>query len=601
LTGNDDLKDRLTAAFDRLAETAAMMDRHEYNEAEVVAKSVIEEFEPLIPDPSAGLDIQEPWRSVISVVAFAYNRRNTVNSTYGDLVNAIGSAQRGLELARRINDVMRMVGLHYNLGSAYHNMGESGTAVESMLKALEIAEENDVKVMIGGIYSALGLFSDSAGDMETAEEYLKKGVDYSEQYGSDRDLAGVIHNLGNLYFKREEFDTAISLFRKALQINERVGNLDWASRNINNLGLIHGKIGQYEEALAALHKALDIKRQLGLPIDTELQNLANLYSDPKVPFYDQALAEQYCLQAIEIRDKQGIKHIDSHETLARIRQQQKRYDEAIEALQIAREIERQNAQSDVQQRIEKWRQQKELTEREARERMERAEAAATRALLDTVLPDTIATRMIRGEERIADRFDSVSILFADIVGFTAMTEHLEAEVVIRILNTLFERFDQIIIDHGCEKIKTIGDGYMAVAGAPTEVPDHHQRIAGAAFAMQQTVRELNLKEIDQSLPEHLQIRIGLHCGPVICGVVGRERFVWDVYSDAVNTASRMESTGEPGRIQVSSSFARALCLVPSASDEQNQAPGTRHPALTERGEVNVKGKGTMTTYWLEGA
>ena len=369
---------------------------------------------------------------------------------------------------------------------------------------------------------------------------------------------------------------------------------DWAARNINNLGLIYAKTGQYEEALTALHRSLDINQQLGLPIDTELQNLADLYSNPVVPFFDQALAEKYCLQAIEIREKRGTRHIDSHDTLARIRQQQGRYDEAIEALQISREIERQNAKSDVQQRIEKWRQQKELTEREARERMERAEAAATRSLLDTVLPNSIATRMILGEERIADRFDSVSILFADIVGFTAMTQHLEAEVVIRVLNALFERFDQIVADHGCEKIKTIGDGYMAVAGAPTEVPDHHQKIAGAAFAMQRSVRELNLKEIDPSLPEHLEIRIGLHCGPVICGVVGRERFVWDVYSDAVNTASRMESTGESGRIQVSTEFYEQL-----SNRVSSPVSGIRSPKFTERGAVDIKGKGSMTTYWLE--
>lgn len=593
----EDLKERCVAAEKELASTAAMMDLNEFDRAEAIALSVIDDLEASIPDPSANLDREEPWRSVISIVAFAYNRQNTVYSTRGDLVNAIQSAQRSMELARRINDVMRMVGLYYNLGSAYHNMGDSGAAVESMLKAQEVAEQNDIKEMVGGIYSALGLFSQSVGDTETARMYLKKGVDYSEQQGSERDLAGAIHNLGNLYFQLGEFDTAVSLFRKALTINERIANLDWAARNINNLGLVHAKTGQYDEALVALHKALDINQQIGLPIDTTLQNLADLYSNPDVPFYDQALAEKYCLQAMEIREQRGIKHVDSHDTLARIRQQQGRYEEAIDALQIAREIERQNAKSDVQQRIEKWRQQKELTDREARERAERAEAAATRALLDTVLPNTIATRMIQGEERIADRYESVSILFADVVGFTSMTQHLEAEVVIHVLNALFERFDQIVVDHGCEKVKTIGDGYMAVAGAPTVASDHHHRIARAALAMQKVVRDLDLKHIYPSLPERLEVRIGLHSGPVICGVVGRERFVWDVYSDAVNTASRMESTGEAGRIQCSDAFAQLLLAV---AESDGTANSNSQLQLTERGEVNVKGKGTMTTYWLEG-
>ena len=101
--------------------------------------------------------------------------------------------------------------------------------------------------------------------------------------------------------------------------------------------------------------------------------------------------------------------------------------------------------------------------------------------------------------------------------------------------------------------------------------------------------------------DHIEFRIGLHSGPVVAGVIGTDRLQYDVWGDTVNTASRMESTGEAGKIQCSESFARALCLVPSASDEGNQVPGTRHPALRERGAVEVKGKGTMTTYWLEGA
>ena len=599
----EEIKDLCDEAFRRLAATGAMMDRNEFDEAEKVARDVIEEIEPLLPDPKAKLDHEQPWKEVISVLSFAYNRLNTVHSTHGDLADAITTALRGVDLAERVDDFKRLVGLHHNLGSAYDYMGDTPTAVEHMLKSLEIAQRNGIADMVGNIYSGLGLFSANAGDLATAEQYLKKGVEYNETDGTERNLAGAIHNLGSLYFRLGEYDTAARHFQQALAINERIENLDWASRNINNLGLIYIETGQYDDALTAFHRSLDINKRLGVPFDIELQNLAKLHTMQDASCYDEILAEKYCLQALEIREQRGVKSADSHDTLALIRRRQGRFDEAFEALQIAREVELQQAKSDTQQRIKNWHHQQELSERDARERIQRAEAEATRTLLDAVLPNSIADRMISGEERIADRYESVSILFADIVGFTTMTQHLEAEVVIRLLNALFLRFDEIVADHQCEKVKTMGDGYMVVAGAPVEMPDHQERLARVALAMQHAANDLNLREIDPALPEHIQIRIGLHCGPVICGVVGRERFVWDVYSDAVNTASRMESTGEPGRIQVSSAFAEQLLLLRSVAEKDGtvNSNSLQQPKLTERGEVSVKGKGSMTTYWLEGA
>ncbi|MBK9247980.1 MAG: adenylate/guanylate cyclase domain-containing protein, partial [Ignavibacteria bacterium] len=204
-----------------------------------------------------------------------------------------------------------------------------------------------------------------------------------------------------------------------------------------------------------------------------------------------------------------------------------------------------------------WSSAKQAAEREKTLAIERAEATATRNVLNLILPESIATRMIAGEKRIADYYQNISILFADIVGFTALATEVPPDVVVDLLNYVFDTFDEIIKRNGCEKIKTIGDGYMAVAGAPIECTDHAERIARAAIEMQQDIHLPD--EIRKYLPAGtiFNIRVGIHSGAAVCGVIGRERFVWDVYSDAVNTASRMESHGEPGKIHCTEEFMQA--------------------------------------------
>ncbi|MBK8912911.1 MAG: adenylate/guanylate cyclase domain-containing protein [Chlorobi bacterium] len=227
---------------------------------------------------------------------------------------------------------------------------------------------------------------------------------------------------------------------------------------------------------------------------------------------------------------------------------------------------------------------------EKRTAAERARAKATEELLHKTLPPSIANRMISGERQIADRFDSASILFADVVGFTPMTARMPAGAVLEFMNFVFAHFDAIAAKHGCERIKTIGDGYMAACGAPIECADHAERIARMAMEMLEDVA------LPASITEHLpdgsefEIRIGLHTGSITGGVIGTGKLAYDIYGDAVNTASRMESHGEAGKIHVSEEFAVAL----SSAMNTGELPIT----LEERGELNIKGKGTLRTYFL---
>lgn len=155
--------------------------------------------------------------------------------------------------------------------------------------------------------------------------------------------------------------------------------------------------------------------------------------------------------------------------------------------------------------------------------------------------------MIQGETRIADHFESVSVLFADIVGFTKISATMPPEAILEFMNFIFEHFDFLAEKYGCERIKTIGDGYMAVCGAPVQYDNHTERLARMALTMMEAI------EIPDSIRKHLpegtlfHLRIGLHCGEITAGLIGTGKLAYDIYGDTVNTASRMESHGEPGR------------------------------------------------------
>jgi adenylate cyclase len=207
------------------------------------------------------------------------------------------------------------------------------------------------------------------------------------------------------------------------------------------------------------------------------------------------------------------------------------------------------------------------------------EKGKTDALLLNILPSRIAERLKHGDEAVADAFGDVTVLFADIVGFTALAERLAASDLVERLNEIFSAFDDLADEHGLEKIKTIGDSYMAVGGLPVASADHTQAVADMALGMQRAIAE-----ISEASGENLRLRIGIHTGPVVAGVIGKRKFAYDVWGDTVNTASRMESRALDGTIQVSEPVYERLkdAFV-----------------LESRGPIEVKGKGSMPAWSLK--
>ena len=207
-----------------------------------------------------------------------------------------------------------------------------------------------------------------------------------------------------------------------------------------------------------------------------------------------------------------------------------------------------------------------------------AEMAKSESLLLNVLPASVSARLRDGEATIADTYESVSVLFADIVGFTPLASRMAADEVVTMLNRLFSGFDDLVDERGLEKIKTIGDSYMAAGGLPEPMADHALLVVDLGLAMLDAAREA-------AWAHRLDLRIGVHSGPAVGGVIGHRKFAFDLWGDTVNIASRLESHGVAGRVHVSEDTARLI--------------GARF-ATEPRGSIELRGHGTMQTYLVVG-
>jgi PAS domain S-box-containing protein len=223
---------------------------------------------------------------------------------------------------------------------------------------------------------------------------------------------------------------------------------------------------------------------------------------------------------------------------------------------------------------------RDITQRKKVEQALRSEQEKTERLLLNILPQPIAQRLKRETRTIADSFSDVTILFADIVGFTKLTSGVSSSQLVFLLNEIFSAFDDLTEKHGLEKIKTVGDAYMVVGGLPTPNPKHGEAIAEMALDMLIAIDRFNILH-----GESFSIRIGINSGSVVAGVIGTKKFIYDLWGDAVNVASRMESHGIAGKIQVTEETYKLL------RDKY---------LFQKRGRIPIKGKGEMATYLLTG-
>lgn len=535
---------------------------------------------------------------------------------------AITQYSNALDYYKIHNNSFQIVDCLSTIGNIYESISEYPTALQYLKESLDISNEIEYKIGVARSLGNIGIIYLNLSDYQIALEYLEAALTIFEELQDYVGIAINLGNIGNVFRHLNEYSKAVDYYQKALDINTKHGKYDGAAINMGNIGIVYYYLQNYELALEYFHKAIAIKEEHGFKhkIAFNLSSIGNVYFSmedyPKaLEYYHQALQLNtehhdkrgigfnlknlafvyYCLEDIpqsfdfinqcwnvaqELQDQ--LLEMECLELYSMLHEKTKDFEQAIGFFRRFVSLKDSINSQESKQKALLFDQKRRIEEDEKSRLMKLARFQEQERIFHNILPVSIANRLIEGETTIAESYENVSIFFSDIVGFTELSSQLSPSELVDALNTIFTAFDRIGTKYGLEKIKTIGDAYMAVCGVPEQYEDHSLRTAKFALEIAEILPQLRLKERF----EKLQIRIGLHCGGVVAGIIGERKFAYDVWGDAVNVASRMESHSEPGKIHISEAFAKSI-------------ESHREFSLIPRGEINIKGKGTMNTFWLD--
>jgi adenylate cyclase len=537
-----------------------------------------------------------------------------VRNALGNASFLIGDYPQALEHYRRALAVYEELGDRVGVARDTGNMGNVYADTGDYRRALAMFEELDDRASMAVIAGNIGNVHLSTGDYPTALEHYHCALAMHEVLGDHSGVARAISNIGGVHEIVGDFQAALEHFQRALAMYEEMGDRNGEARVTSNMGVAYGNVSDHSAALKHFYHALAIHEDLGEPgsVSWVLGNIASAL-----------LAIGQDAKAAAILDRQSSLSMDDPMVLSRHHCNRATIDERggdfdsaraqlLQALSIVNEVGVRGRVAEVQKELRDLAQKRndfagfiehnaeflriteEIRGKEATQKLtmmaaerkmdaERREHEKQRSVLYATLPRHVADRVIRGEDVSSDHFDHAAVMFLDIVGFTSHTSTMPPAEVVKLLEHIFSTIDGICETHNVVKVKTIGDSYMCFRG-DADAATNALSIARVGIAVMHgafTWRD----------GEMIQFRGGMHIGTATAGVIGTQRLQYDVWGDTVNVASRLEGTSEPGRIHVSEAFADVLR---SSSDP---APYN----LIQRGEVEIKGKGAMTTYWLEGA
>ncbi|HLP27265.1 MAG TPA: adenylate/guanylate cyclase domain-containing protein [Candidatus Didemnitutus sp.] len=470
-----------------------------------------------------------------------------------------------------------------DLATYYGRIGRVEESIRAQFRSTEAFDRcgNDLARAIA--YINLGVIFGESGNRSGAREYFTRALEVTKDDDSSRVRLWCLLNLGLLSIEANEPSNAINDLREA----ERIAGLQSAWTALcgarKGLSAAHRLLGD----LTLAQKYLDLsweayeKQPLEALRATNLIEQARIHIDCKDPTAAIRVVLPLLETAREHNDVSALMRIlgvlsSAHEGL-------QQFEPAYAYLREQGTVKASMEDESVQHQMSVLKVEHDL-------KAERLAASRERDLLRGLLPSSIAQRIISGEPRIADEHQGVCVLFADIVGFTQYSEGLAASSLIDLMNSIFTMFDDIVAKHGLVRIKTIGDAYMAIANAPDPHQSPVRSMADSALEM--------MHQFEVHFPT-LQIRIGIHVGSVVAGVIGRERPMFDVWGDTVNVAARMEQSGLPGRIHVSKPFVDELAQgAPPAFVNDEVVIQLQAYTLRLRGAYEMKGKGTVKTWWL---
>jgi len=505
-----------------------------------------------------------------------------------DFINATKYYLKSLKILEESNDSLGILQNLLGIIEVKRKFKKIEDAKKYIKRAILISQNIKNEFVLGICYSSYSLIYESENKLDSAIMYALKHLEIIENESNEYARAHIYSNLGFLYLTNREFKNAEDYLKKADNIFNEVNyksGIALSNSNFCELYLTQAKtLNSLESSTAKILKTnsiLDKSITYGL---VALKQHSDLNEPYFIAYASNMLHEAYVLK----KDyKSALLHLKKYNEIN---------DSTFSSSNLTKiadlEAKRENEVKEKEIEILKKEKENQKLQRYAMFGgiaglgiiigLILIQRRKSEKLLLNVLPSKIAKRLKAKEHPIADHFDNASIIFIDIVGFTTLSSDADPKRVVSVLNDIFTIFDKLADKHGLEKIKTIGDAYMAVAGIPEIQSDHTKRTAQMALDIKS-----EMKDFKTSDGTEIKFRIGIDCGAVVAGVIGEKKFIYDLWSDAVNTASRMESTGESGQIQITENFKTEL--------EKFEVNWN----FTLRGEFDIKGKGLMKTYFLE--
>lgn len=547
-----------------------------------------------------------------------------------DYPKAIEYYERALQISEKEGNQQNVAGNLSNLGNVYTHQKDFAKALEYKQRALQLYEKLDNQMGVATNLGNIGNVYRKMEDIPSAIRYHEQALAILEKITDKKSTAAGYASLGELYFLQKNHTKALEVAYKSLAISNSAGLLTTSSEALLNLSKIYEGLGRFDSAYLTYQRHILLKDTINnVDKQTELTKKTLQFEFSKKEdslrqfqaLTDARLQQQMLLAAKQQKDlelkqvainlatkEKEIQHLAYLKSQADLQYEQSASREKEEKLRLlenekqlqATEMNLRQTQLELKDKELKSRKMQSLLfsggilllsllsffifrnylNQQKANKIIQVEKQKSEDLLHNILPEKVAEELKENGHALARHFDAVTVLFTDFVNFTQKSEELGPEELVSALHRHFQAFDAIMEKFGLEKIKTIGDAYMAVSGLPVPRADHARRAANAALEIREYIQQNLLKD-----PSDFQIRIGMHSGPVVAGIVGVKKFAYDVWGDTVNTAARMESSSEPGKINLSGTT-RALL-------------GDTF-VLESRGNIAAKHKGTMEMYFLLG-
>ena len=549
----------------------------------------------------------------------------------GDYLKVLDYWTQSLDTFEEIPDTTGIANMLNNLGAIYYTQGSNAKAIEFFLQSLRISEHlNDTLRITSALVNVGGIYSDNEKDYPKALNYFWQIGKIAELYPIDNQtFGGYLTGIGELYSNLGNYDSALYYLEQSIPVYENTVRIP---ETLIRIGKVHKEKGEYETAIQYQKEAYQSAKESSqaLFMTRSLLMLGDIYQDlgkskEAHAAYNEAetlaiegglnyelrdiykgLALTYANQgAFEDAYKYNAQFQAIKDTLFNLET-----DDKVRGLQFTYEIEKKEGQIDLLEkdseiaRLQTKRQKaisigtgiagflllllavslyKRYQFIQKTKKIIEEEKKRSDNLLLNILPSETAEELKMNGEAKARSYEKVSILFTDFKGFTSIAANMTPEELVREIHERYKAFDEIITHHGIEKIKTIGDAYMAAGGLPMPNETNPMDVVKAAIEIRDYIEQLKLRRMKEGRP-YFEIRIGIHTGPVVAGIVGIKKFAYDIWGDAVNIASRMESNSEPGKVNIS----------------QTTYDFVKDKVVCKyRGEIEAKNRGKLKMYFAD--